>query len=101
MLVAEDLVWCLIVERLVEALFVVKSDPAADAGFSLRNAGVGLEVDLLVLEAAPQPLHEDVVQVAALAVHADPYSGRIQDLHEAGGSFEIIVLGWLGFGDGL
>lgn len=32
----------------------------------------GSEVDALVLDAAPEPFHEDVVMVAALAVHPDP-----------------------------
>jgi hypothetical protein len=30
-----------------------------------------MEVDLLVFEAAPQPLDKDVVHASALAVHAD------------------------------
>ena len=32
----------------------------------------GREVDALVFDAAPEPFHEDVVMVAAFAVHADP-----------------------------
>ena len=32
---------------------------------------IGVEVDFFVFEAAPQPLDEDVVHVAALPVHAD------------------------------
>jgi hypothetical protein len=32
----------------------------------------GREVDALVFDAPPEPFHEDVVMVAALAVHADP-----------------------------
>lgn len=32
----------------------------------------GCEVDALLFDAAPEPFHEDVVMVAALAVHADP-----------------------------
>ena len=32
----------------------------------------GSEIDALVLDAAPEPFHEDVVMVAAFAVHADP-----------------------------
>src|SRR3982074_1700389 len=33
--------------------------------------GIGVEVDLLVFETAPQPLDKDIVRVAALAIHAD------------------------------
>ncbi len=32
----------------------------------------GCEIDALVFDAAPKSFHEDVVMVAALAVHADP-----------------------------
>ena len=35
------------------------------------HAVVGVQVDLLVLERAPEPLDEHVVEAAALAVHAD------------------------------
>ena len=58
-------------QALVLALLVIKAEPGADAGLGLGDAGIGVEVDLLVFEAAPQPLDEDVVHVAALAVHAD------------------------------
>src|SRR3954447_13906484 len=60
-----------IAQALVLALFVIVAEPGADAGFGLGDAGIGVEVDLLVFEAAPQPLDEDVVHVAAFAVHAD------------------------------
>ena len=40
-------------------------------GRASRTVVVGLQVDLLVLERAPEPLDEDVVEAAALAVHAD------------------------------
>ena len=52
-------------------LLVIKAEPGADAGLGLGDAGVGVEVDLLVFEAAPQPLDENVVHIAALAIHAD------------------------------
>src|SRR5271168_5575479 len=37
----------------------------------LGHVLVGLEVDLLVLETAPEPFDEDVIGKAAAAVHAD------------------------------
>lgn len=40
----------------------------------------GLQVDALVLHAAPEPLHEDVVLVTTLAVHADPNIMGLQHL---------------------
>src|SRR5258707_15889507 len=60
-----------ITEALVLALLVIEAEPVADAGLGLGDTGVGVEVYLLVFEAAPQPLDEDVVHVAALAIHAD------------------------------
>jgi len=58
MLPAEDLGRRSIVERLVEAFLVVEREPAADPSLGFGHAGVGLEVDLLVLEAPPQPLDD-------------------------------------------
>src|SRR6476619_2589915 len=60
-----------IAQALVLALLVIKAEPGADADLGLGDTGIGVEVDLLVFEAAPQPLDEDVVHVAALAIHAD------------------------------
>lgn len=38
------------------AVSIVKANVTADAGAGLGHAGVGLEVDLLVLDASPQAL---------------------------------------------
>src|SRR2546427_13177767 len=46
------------------------------------DTGIGVEVDLLVFEAAPQPLDEDVVHVAALAIHADGDRVTLQGVGE-------------------
>src|SRR5712672_2426655 len=56
---------------LMLALLVVEDQPSPDAGLSLGDAAIGVQVDLLVFEAAPQPLDEDVVHVAPLAIHAN------------------------------
>src|ERR1700736_5756815 len=60
-----------IAQALVLALLVIKAEPGADAGLGLGDADIGVEVDLLVFEAAPQPLDKDIVHAAALAIHAD------------------------------
>src|SRR5438270_10608467 len=60
-----------ITQALVLALRVVKFQPAANAGLGFGHCRIGIEVDLLVFETAPQPLNEDVVHAPALAVHAD------------------------------
>src|SRR3954466_7809405 len=49
---------------------VVEVEVAADRGAGLADAVVGAQIDLLVFDAAPQPLDEDVVPPGALAVHA-------------------------------
>jgi len=50
---------------------VVEAKPSTDSGLSLGDAGISMQVDLLVFQAAPQPLDEDVVHAAAFAIHAD------------------------------
>ena len=50
---------------------VVEIEIDSQTGFGGRDRVVGLQIDLLVLDAPPQSLDEDVVAPAALAVHAD------------------------------
>jgi hypothetical protein len=70
---------CAIAEALVLALRVVKFQPGANTGLGFGHTRISMEVDLLIFEAAPQPLDEDVVHTPALAVHADhdpvPFQG--------------------------
>jgi hypothetical protein len=54
-----------VAEALVLALVIVEAEPGADAGLGLGDRRIGVEVDFLVFEAAPQPLDEDVVHAAA------------------------------------
>src|SRR5207248_9210794 len=60
-----------IAEALVLALLVVEIEPSANTGLGFGHRRVGIEVDFLVFEAAPQPLDEDIVHAPAIAVHAD------------------------------
>ena len=50
---------------------IVEIEIAADRRAGLGHAVVGSEIHLLVFDAAPQPLNEDVVAPRALSVHAD------------------------------
>src|SRR5271169_268864 len=50
---------------------VVEAQPGANAGLRLGDAGISMQVDFLVLQAAPQPLDEDVVHAAPPPIHAD------------------------------
>src|ERR1700738_1017309 len=56
---------------LMLALLVVENQRRPDAGLSRGDVAVGMQVNLLVFEAAPQPLDEDVVHAAPLAIHAN------------------------------
>lgn len=59
---------------------VVETDIAAKGGTGLGDAGVGAQVNLLVLHSPPEPLDEDVV--APDAVHADGDPCILQHLNE-------------------
>ena len=48
-----DLARRAIAQALVLTLLVIEAEPGADAGLGLGDAGIGVEVDLLVFEAAP------------------------------------------------
>src|SRR5690348_17560402 len=61
---------------------VVARDPAADTQAGLGTGGVGPQINVFVLQAAPQALHEDVVHAASFAVHADPDAGGFQHAGE-------------------
>lgn len=50
---------------------VVEREIAPEASGGRRDRVVGVQIDLLILERAPESLDEDVVPPAALAVHAD------------------------------
>src|SRR6516165_4130624 len=51
--------------------FVVKIEIPADRASRLADGFVSSQVDLLVFDAFPQPLHEHVVPPGPFAVHAD------------------------------
>src|SRR5262245_26932396 len=53
------------------ALVVVEAEPGANTSLGLDKGRTGVKVHLLVFEASPQSLDEDVVHAAALAIHAD------------------------------
>ena len=46
------------------------------------HAFIGAQVDLLVFDATPEPLDEDVVAPGPLAIHADLEAGVLQCLDE-------------------
>lgn len=60
-----------VVPRLVRALSVVEREIFRQAKGQLGDRAVSLQLHLLVLDAAPQPFDEDVVQGASTPIHAD------------------------------
>src|SRR5215208_5942476 len=50
---------------------VVEVEVTADRSAGLADAVIGPQIHLLIFDAAPQPLDEDIVPPSALAVHAD------------------------------
>ena len=74
--------WCVITEALVQALVVVELEVGLQSLLQFRDGGVVHEIDVLVLDRAPQAFDEDVVQGTAPTVHADPDTGALQDARE-------------------
>lgn len=58
-------------QPLVAPLGVEERQVVADRGTRLGHAVVSLQIHLLVLQAAPQPLDGHIIAPAALAIHAD------------------------------
>lgn len=51
---------------------VVSREVALQSCLGCADGVIGMQIDLLVLDAAPEPFHEYVVPPASFAVHADP-----------------------------
>src|ERR1700693_956221 len=64
------------------ALVIVEAKPGANAGLGLGDRHIVMEVYVLVFEAPPQSLDEDVVHAAPLAIHADRYLVALQGAGE-------------------
>jgi len=53
---------------------IIEFEPPGNPPCRLQDAAVVVQVNLFVLERAPQPFHEDVVEGPAAPVHGDPDS---------------------------
>src|SRR6185437_11552169 len=73
--------WRPIAQRLVRPLLIVEPQPAADTLTGFGHRTVRLDIHLLIFQAAPQPLDEDVVQKSPFTIHADP-NAVVRDLVE-------------------
>ena len=63
---------------------VVVADPPRQPGAQLGPGLERVQVDALILQAAPQPLDENVVHPASAAVHGDAHLSRPQHVGEVG-----------------
>ena len=70
------------VERRVRAHIVVKVEPGADHALCIASIGQFVQVHRLVLQRPPQPLDEDVVEIAAAAVHGAACASRAYPVGE-------------------
>ena len=62
----------------MEPFVIVEAEIRAQTRNSKCDALVILEINLLVLDRAPQPFDEDVVEDTPSAVHADPDPGALE-----------------------
>ena len=87
-------------------LGVVECHPVLDDPPGLEAVTDLLEIDRLLLQAAPQPFDEDIVEVTATPIHrdADPNFVQCRDPSSPGELAPLISIHDLGravFGDGL
>jgi len=61
----------------VRAMIVVEAEVGAKTAFGLHQVGVGLEVNLLVFDRAPESLDENIVQASPFAIHRDSHAMRL------------------------
>ena len=68
-----------IVQALMEPLVVVENKVIGQAGDEGWHASIFLQVNVLVLDSAPQSLDKNVIQSPTSAIHTNPNVGGIQD----------------------
>ena len=61
---------------------VVETEVAGQRRVEFSGRLVGMQIDILVLDAAPQPLDEHVVNPASFAVHANRHVVGVERLGE-------------------
>ena len=71
-----------VAQGLMGPQLVVEQEVVFQPPLGLQDVGVGFQVHLFVLHRPPQSLHEDVVGVPTLPVHADLHTSVLEDLGE-------------------
>ena len=68
-----------ITQALMEPLVVIEDKVIGQAGDEGWHGRIFLQVNVLVLDAAPQALDKNVIQSPASPIHTDPNVGSIQE----------------------
>ena len=74
------LVGCSIIKCLMKPLLIVKVEIVSQPTPSSVQRVIVVEIYLLILNTSPQPLNEDVIQIAASAVPADSNVSRLESI---------------------
>lgn len=77
-------------EGVVGPTMIEEGEVSGEAGPHVGDALLAVEVDLFVLDRAPEPFDEDVVPPAALAVHADLNLVRAQHGADIGALYALV-----------
>jgi len=64
-------------------VLIIELNPISNTLLGLCNGVVGLEIDFLVFQAAPEPFNKHIIHPAALAVHADSNALVLEDIGKA------------------
>lgn len=67
-----NLIRGLIPQRLVSSLTIVKREIGLETGLDLGQGFIVLEINVFILDGAPQALDENIVRRASTAIPADP-----------------------------
>ena len=73
-----DFFGCLVTERLVTSFGIVEGKILLQSQTSFQHVLIGIKINILLLDASPQPFHEDIVQIPSASVHADSDIVRFQ-----------------------
>ena len=70
----------MLVERCVRSLGIIEADPVLNDLIDFQAVSDFIQVNGLLFEGTPEPFDEDVVQVAASAIHRDLISALVSVL---------------------
>src|SRR3569833_3487104 len=73
-----SVVRCASGQRRMWAPGIIVADPPSQSGTQFRSGLECVQIDALILQAAPEPLDEYVVHPAPTAVHRDAYTRFLQ-----------------------